>query len=154
MKRNFKRTLAALIAATTLTVGMSGMSANASSVGSGNKTVYETSTVTVKINGDIDLSWYSPAGGVNVYTVTATTNITGYESGKSWTLHTGIDLLNYPSGSLRQNEVVDGSSKSKPVSASVTGGYSYGNQARAYTSHEVRGSYSGVLYITSSVMNV
>lgn len=150
MKRNFKRTLAALIAATTLTVGMSGMSANAATVGSGTKTV----STGVTLSGNIDLSWYSPAGGVNVYTVTATTNMTGYGSGTTWTLHTGIDLLNYPSGSLRQNNVVDGSSKSKPVSASVTGSYSYGNQARAYTSHEVRGSYSGVLYITSSVMNV
>lgn len=142
MKRMFKKTLATVIAVATMAVGMGGMSASATSVGSDSKAASPRGT----IYGDIDLSWYSPAGGVNVYTITATTSVSGVTG--SYTLHTKLDLNNYPSGSLRQS-ATEGSS-----STSVSGGYSYGNKGRAYSTHEVRGSSTGVLYLESSIMNV
>lgn len=150
MKNTFKKIAASVVAAASLVVGMTGIVSNAASVGSGKKTVANGVTLT----GDIDLSWYSPAGGVNVYTVKATTKLSGASSSSStWSLHTGIDLDNYSSGALLQSKVVNGGSKVSPVSASVSGAYAKIN-AKAFTSHEVRGAYSGVLYLSSSVMNI
>lgn len=142
MKKMFKKALATVVAVTTMAVGIGGMSASAESVGSDSKAASPRGTV----YGNINLSWYSPAGGVNVYTIKATTSVSGVTG--SYSLHTKLDLKNYPSGSLRQS-APEGSS-----STSVSGSYSYGNQGRAFSTSEVRGSSTGVLYITSKIMNV
>lgn len=143
MKRMFQKTLAVAVAGVSMAVSMGGIHASAATVvGSGEKAVSPTGT----IYGEIDLDWYFPAGGVNVYTVSAITRVSGVTG--SYTIHTGLDLVNYPTGTLRQS-----SSKNGTI-ASVSGTHSGNNQARAYASFEVRGSSSSVLYLKSDVLNV
>lgn len=142
MKKMFKKTLATVVAVATMAVGMGGMSASAENVASDSDYCDPRGT----IYGNINLSWYSPAGGVNVYTLKATTSVSGVSG--SYTLHTGLELCDYPSGNFRQGAPVSGSS------TSLSGGYSYGSQGRAYSSHEVRGSSTGLLYLESVVMDV
>lgn len=149
MKKFIRRTMAAAITTATLMSALA-LPASAASVGTGSKTVASG----VKLTGKIDLSWYTPVGGVNIYTVKAITNLENPASGSaSWSLHSGIDLDNYSTGALIQRDVVNGGSKVKPVTASVSGAY-IGVTAKAFTSHEVRGAYSGVLYLSSSTFTI
>lgn len=141
MKKMFKKTLATVVAVATMAVGMGSMSASAENVASGSKAASPRGT----IYGNINLSWYSPIGGVNVYTLKATTSVSGVTG--SYTLHTGLNLVDYPSGDPRQS-ATGGSS------ASVSANAVYGNHGRAYSSHEVRGSSTGILYLESSVMTL
>lgn len=139
--KKFKNVIACLASIVTVATGVGSMSASAYSVENDSTNVNPSGT----LYGDIDLSWYSPAGGVNVYTITATTSVSGVTG--SYYLVTKLDLRNYPSGTLRQS--AEGGS-----SASVSGGYTYGNKGRAYSTHEVRGSGTAVLYLESPVLNV
>ena len=142
MKNTFKKLTVSIMAVTTLAVGMVGMSASAENVGSGSTPASPRGT----IYGNINLSWYSPIGGVNVYTVKATTSVSGVTG--SYSLHTGLDLCDYPSGDPRQSDYKNGSS------ASVSANAVYGRHGRAYSSHEVRGSSTGILYLESDVMTL
>lgn len=142
MKTMFKRITASIMAVTALAVGMGGMSANAENVASGSKAASPRGT----IYGNIDLSWYSPIGGVNVYTVKATTSVYGVTG--SYTLHTGLELVDHPSGDPRQSNYKNGSS------ASVSANAVYGDHGVAYSNHEVRGASTGILYLESKVMTL
>ena len=140
--KKFKNVIACLASIVTVATGVGSMSASAYSVKDDSTNVNPSGT----LYGDIDLSWYSPAGGVNVYTITASSSVSGVSG--SYSLVTKLDLVNYPSGALRQR-APEGSS-----STSVSGGYTYGNKGRAYSTHEVRGSGTAVLYLESPVLNV
>ena len=143
MKRMFQKTLAVAVAGVSMAVSMGGIHASAATVvKSGKEAVSPTGT----IEGKILLDWYFPAGGVNVYTVTAETDVLNVSG--CYTIYTGLDLVNYPTGTLRQS-----SSKNGTI-ASVSGTHSGNNQARAYASFEVRGSSNSVLYLESNVLNV
>ncbi len=140
MKRMFKKTLATVVAVATMAVGMGGMSASAQNVVSDSKSIPPNGT----LYGSIDLSWYSPIGGINVYTVTATTSVSGVTG--NYYLHTKLELKDYPSDFPRQGPIEGGSS------VRLSGGYSYGQHKRAYSSHEVRGPSTDILYLEADIM--
>ena len=135
-----KMLAASFMALVAVMTSMTGISASAASSGS------QEVAPGVFLNGDIGVSWYSPAGGVYVYTVTATTWLSGTVSySDPWYLYTGLDLDYYPSGVLIDQAFAAGAAYQTPVSASVSGSRR-NTQASAFASHEVRGAYSGGFY--------
>ena len=100
----------------------------------------------VVLTGSLANSWYNPSSGVYIYTVTASSVLSGASpSSGNWYLLTGLHLDEYSTGALIQSNYVTGGSKVTPVNASVTGNRR-NIQAKAFGSHEVRGAYSGGVY--------
>ena len=100
----------------------------------------------VDLTGSIWNSWYNPSSGVYVYTVTASSVLSGASpSSSNWYLLTGLHVDNYQTGALVQSDYTTGGSKVTPVNASVTGNRR-NLQVKAFGSHEVRGAYTGGVY--------
>ena len=101
----------------------------------------------ILLYGTTSFQWTYPGGGVSVYHFDSRTSLTDNAPG-SWTLHSGIHLDYWASGALISSNYVSGSSNDTPVIAPVQGA-SIGTYAKAFSSHEVRGAYSGSVYTAS-----
>lgn len=142
-----KKVFSSVLATACAIVSVGVISTSAATYASGSK--YLGSTYGT-VYGSITTSSYPPSGT----RITATSSISG-SANSSLRIITGLDVLNYPSGTAFQSDVVNGTQGSK-AAVSATGGapVTLYKSFRCYSSHEVRGTNPGVLYLTSSVMTI